>query len=105
MIALSQKARVLGLLRERGDRGITAADFLLPDVVDGGKPIARLAARVDELRSRGLTIVTEGRRAGFSIYVLREERRVAAVPPPATEPAVLVVSRPRSAVLGWDDAA
>lgn len=66
----SQTTRVLDALRYRGGRGITAADFALPDVIDGGQPIMRLAARVHELRSQGYRINDGGRKGPLEIYVL-----------------------------------
>jgi hypothetical protein len=46
--------RVLELARHRGPRGVHSSDFDVPgQTVDGGKPIRRLAARVDELRNHG----------------------------------------------------
>jgi hypothetical protein len=78
--APSQRQRVIRLLLDRGPRGISQRDFLLPGVVDGGKPIARLASRIDELRQEGADIVAGGWRSSFRIYVLREGTEVAHVP-------------------------
>jgi hypothetical protein len=75
--ARTQRERVLDALRRAGDHGITAVDFLLPDVVDGGPPIVRLPARVDELRHAGYVIVGAGRRAKCQVYVLNEPARAA----------------------------
>jgi hypothetical protein len=83
---LTQTQRVLRLLEQRGERGITAAD-LLPPVVDGLKPVGRLAARIDELRSRGLHIVTDRKGGGYARYILREPQRVAAAASAAPCPA------------------
>jgi hypothetical protein len=55
---MSQNARVLQLLQARGEDGIRPTDFLAPSVVDGGKPILRLPARIDELRKEGVGITT-----------------------------------------------
>ncbi|WCB92293.1 hypothetical protein DSM104299_00983 [Baekduia alba] len=107
---MTQTARVEQLLRRRGELGITAADFLLPDVADGGPPILRLAARVDELRSRhGVTIVTLFEHKGdarVARYVLREQHFVTASMPVNAPDASdqLLAPPPRSAVLGWEEA-
>jgi hypothetical protein len=61
---LTQKKRVERALERSGKRGITQADFLGPDVIDGRAPITRLAARIGELEQDGLTIVAGGRRDG-----------------------------------------
>ena len=105
---MTQVQRVEQLLRRRGEHGVTAADFLLPHVVDGLKPVARLAARIDELRSRGgLTIHTEGTRGGFAVYVLRETQRVTSTTPSASPPAdqLALATPPRSAIYGLEDPA
>jgi hypothetical protein len=106
---MTQTDRVYQLLRRRGEAGITVADFIGPETADGGPTVSRLAARVGQLRhERGLNIVAEGRRGGYVIYRLREEQRLT-VPAPAVapiEPGQLVpAAPPRSALLGWEDAA
>jgi hypothetical protein len=50
-----QNERVLRALR-RGD--VRPTDFLLPDVIDGGKPITRLGARIKDLRDQNFGIET-----------------------------------------------
>lgn len=72
MNQLSQKDRVLRLLRQRGNRGITAVDFLGPYVADGGKPITRVAARVQDLRDAGYDVQTVGKRNQCAVYVLMD---------------------------------
>jgi hypothetical protein len=45
---------VLALARRRGRRGVHSSDFdIAGATADGGKPIRRMAARVDELRNLG----------------------------------------------------
>lgn len=73
----SQTDRVLNALRKAGSRGITAVDFQLPDVIDGGPPIMRVAARVMDLRRQGHTIISAGTRQKCRRYEL------VAVPAPA----------------------
>lgn len=70
---MTQRARLLALLRDRGPAGVSPADFLLPDVADGGPPITRLAARALELRAAGFDVasVTDG--GAFTRYVLTSE--------------------------------
>ena len=74
----TQRHRVLQALR-RYPGGISSIDFLAPDVIDGGYPITRLAARIKELRSRGAEIFVDGRRNGCAIYRLHEAEPL---PPP-----------------------
>lgn len=69
--APTQVERVERLLRQRGEQGVTPVDFLLPNIVDGGRPITRVAARVLDLRNQGLNITTSGTRNGVAVYVLR----------------------------------
>lgn len=80
-----QRDRVLDLLLSRGETGVTQADFSPPRVVDGGKPIARLASRIDELRNgEGLPIVDAGWRSNLRVYRLLLEGAVDEVlEPPA----------------------
>src|SRR4051794_10993562 len=104
---MTQTDRVYALLRRRGEQGITAGEVAPPVGVDGGPPIFRVAARIADLRDRGQVIVTEGRRDGFAVYVLRERQRVT-VAAPAHVPGAsgqLVLDTPRSAILGPEDAA
>jgi hypothetical protein len=70
---VSQTDRVLALLRARGDRGVNLTDFSLPGVVDGGKPITRLAARIIELRDRGFFISRTMDANGTARYTLDSE--------------------------------
>jgi len=67
---VTQTERVIRALERAGDRGICAVDFLLPDVIDDGKPITRLAARVLDARGLGYDIVTDGERHGCAVYKL-----------------------------------
>lgn len=85
---MSQKARVLAALRSRGARGVTAVDFLLPDVIDGGRPITRVAARVLELRDEGHTIVVDGERDSCAVYRLLHDAQDG----PPTRPASQAVA-------------
>jgi len=78
MKKLSQSARVLRMLRRHPD-GVCQAEFLLPNVLDGGHPITRLAARVRDLKDEGYEIVVAGERYSCAVYKIVE----AASPPPA----------------------
>jgi len=49
----TQCERVLAALERSGAHGITQVDFALPNVIDGGPPITRVAARIKELRDQG----------------------------------------------------
>jgi hypothetical protein len=67
---MTQKQRVMAALEKAGAAGISPEDFLLPNVIDGGKPILRLPARINDLRNDGLSIDTEHTRT-TAIYTLR----------------------------------
>lgn len=67
---MTQTERVLRALQQAGDRGVTQVDFALPDVVDGGPPITRVAARVKDLRVQGHVIVGAGTRQSCRVYEL-----------------------------------
>lgn len=56
---MTQKERILKALKAAGATGISPEDFLLPDVIDAGKPILRVAARIDDLRKEGVKITTD----------------------------------------------
>jgi hypothetical protein len=86
MRKLSQKQRVLKAARAAGTTGLTSVDFLLPDVIDGGKPITRLAARIEELEADGIRFWRDGRRNGCVIYVLDAAHRPALRPPAQVAP-------------------
>lgn len=66
---MTQTERVLAALRNH-PRGITAVDFLLPNVIDGGTPITRVARCVGELRDAGHRIDNIGRRDKCVVYKL-----------------------------------
>lgn len=61
------------LLASRSYRGVCQADLLGPDVVDGGKPITRLAARIEDLETKRNCLFEDiGWRSGTKIYRLVE---------------------------------
>lgn len=64
----TQCDRVLAALYLAGARGITCIEFDAPNVCDGGEPIKRLAARVNELREAGFEIETAGTRNKCAVY-------------------------------------
>jgi hypothetical protein len=68
--ARSGAERVLELARRRGRHGVHQSDFDAGRVVDGGRPIRRLAARVDELKNRGHGFTTRRHRDRTTTYVL-----------------------------------
>lgn len=82
---------------------VEPADFLLPDVCDGGKPITRLAARIGELKQEGFPVVTMRKRP-TAIY---EHRPHPLVTVPENEPDWGDVSRyaDETAQLSLEDAA
>lgn len=69
---LTQTERVVRAIRRAGERGITQVDFLLPHVIDGGRPITRLAARVKDARDAGEQIVVDGERDSCAVYKIAE---------------------------------
>jgi hypothetical protein len=72
---MSQTKRVLKALENAGPRGVSASDFDgSQPVVDGGRQIKRLAARIGELRADGheiSSVSTKSDGAVFSRYVLQ----------------------------------
>lgn len=70
----SQSQRVLNALVKGGSVSPLDFDGSRP-IVDGGPPIKRLAARVGELRARGVEIVTQ-QMDGMALYVLVDGRPV-----------------------------
>lgn len=88
VVTLTQAQRIERVARQRGSHGFTVADFASPDVVDGGPPILRVAARVAELRSRGVPIVQAGRRGGLVIYQLPPDHYAPIVSVPTSTPAL-----------------
>ena len=74
----TQRDRVLRALRATGERGIAAPDFLLPGVIDEGKPIVRLPSRIHELREDGFVIHSRGTRNQCAVYVLVSEPEISA---------------------------
>ena len=83
----SQTKRALALLRERAaeGRGLNPTD-LLPPVANGRPPVTRMAARIDELRAAGFSIVSRREANRTATYYLVSEPR----PPllPSDEPAL-----------------
>lgn len=67
---MTQTDRVLAALTRAGARGLTQADFLMFPTIDGGPPITRLAARVEELRDEGFRVVSGERRDKCVVYRL-----------------------------------
>ena len=118
---MTQCDRVLAALYRHPDRGISQVDFLRYPTIDGGPPITRLAARVNELRDQGHLIVDAGIREKCKVYCLarelveaasdpvpgRDKRVVEPVPPPAAPDGQLFAAPTRrlnSAIYG-DEAA
>lgn len=66
---MSQCARILRAL-ESGP--VSPIDFAAPNVMDGGKPIMRVAARVQDLRGRGHDISTRTASNGTAVYTLMQ---------------------------------
>jgi hypothetical protein len=67
---MSQCSRILRAL-ERGP--VRPTDFLLPDVIDGEKPIIRVAARIQDLRDQGHEITTSTAANGVAVYQLEQD--------------------------------
>lgn len=70
---MTQTERILVALKQAGSYGLTQVDFIRLPTVDGGPPITRLAARVEELRDRGFTITSGERRDKCVVYRLKPQ--------------------------------
>jgi hypothetical protein len=86
---MTQNKRVLRALR-RHPQGICQGDFFPPNVLDGGYPITRLAARIKDLREQGHEIEVDGERWGYAVYKLAQARQEREPVPPAEMPAIPV---------------
>jgi hypothetical protein len=71
----TQTERVIAAARSPD--GVCQADFLLPDVIDGGPPIVRVGARIQDAEERGHTFAILGWRRKTRVY------RLVAEPEPA----------------------
>jgi|HubBroStandDraft_3_1064219.scaffolds.fasta_scaffold201560_3 hypothetical protein len=85
----TQTERVIAAARSY--RGITAVDFMLPNVVDGGPPITRVAARLWDAEQEGFSFECIGKRDRCKVFRLCGEpdvERTASNPPdrPANAP-------------------
>lgn len=70
---MTQAERVFDALYLADRRGITQIDFLRFPTIDGGPPITRVAARIEELRDRGYVITSGERRDRCVVYRLEGE--------------------------------
>jgi hypothetical protein len=105
---LTQRQRVLRALQHVRGTGLTQVDFDLPGVIDGGAPIKRVAARIEELRRDGYRIdVLPARRNRCVVYVLRTAHVHRPIEPADPQPdnAHLFGAGPRLAIFDFDDAA
>lgn len=75
---MTQRERTLNALRKAGTRGMTQVDWLRFPTPDGGPPITRIAARIQELRDEGHEIQSSGTRDRCALYILREPGLVVA---------------------------
>lgn len=66
-----QVDRVLAVLRAHPE-GVNETAFALPNVIDGGTPIRRVAPRIFELRQDGFDIETHRESNGTATYKLIE---------------------------------
>ena len=98
-----QTTRVLRALDRAGKHGITQIDFDAPDVIDGGTPIKRVAARVHELAEQGYRIEEAGRRNRCKVYRLSAAARPTTLgSPPAPSSPTASAETPRRVALGGD---
>lgn len=107
--ARSGAERVLELARKRGRHGVHCSDFAVAgNTADGGKPILRLAARIDELRLRGHWFDTRRRRDRTVDYILvRDAATVELALREAGEPERLFEPAPaplNAALIDWEAA-
>jgi hypothetical protein len=70
---------VLELARKRGRHGVHPTDFDAGRVVEGGKPIRRLPARIDKLKARGHWFTMRRNRDRTTTYVLVRDADVVAL--------------------------
>ncbi len=61
----------------RSFRGVCQVDFLLPDVCDGGGPITRVGARIQDAEDRGYVFETIGWRDKTKVFRLLSEPEAA----------------------------
>jgi hypothetical protein len=61
----------------RSPDGVSQADMLLPDVIDGGAPITRVGARIQDAEERGFVFETIGWRDRCKVYRLLSEPEAA----------------------------
>lgn len=66
----TQGERVLRALQRRPKSGVTRADFLAPNVIDGKEPIVNVPGRIYDLRQAGVGIEKAGTRNGCDVYRL-----------------------------------
>lgn len=64
---MTDKDRILARLRDGNT--VSPVDYQAP-TVDGGKPILRVAARINDLRNEGHRIDTIGKKHGCAVYAL-----------------------------------
>lgn len=108
---MTQKDRILAALYRAGKFGISQIDFDLPDVIDGGTPIKRVAARIEELRDQGFAIRSGERRAKCVVYRIEsgghQNERPATSEPASDNGGALELfgDRPRLAIFDEDVAA
>lgn len=78
---MSQTARFHRALEKAGRQGITRLDFERDPVIDGGPPILRAARCADDLKRRGIDIVSDphGGPGRCAIYWLREHAPTGAI--------------------------
>jgi hypothetical protein len=72
----------------RSFRGVAQVDFLAPNVCDGGTPITRLAARIEEAKDRGYAFDVIGTRSKCRVYRLADDAESGRRPEPPHPPAV-----------------
>ena len=102
---MTQTERVLEALARAGARGITQVDFLRYPTADGGPPITRVAARVEELRDQGYCIVSGERRDKCVVYRLQPEKQLEPPMDEHLEPNALFDLEPRNAIFDEEQAA
>jgi hypothetical protein len=75
VVDVTQVERVIEAARSF--QGVCQVDFLLPDVIDGGAPITRLGARIQDAEERGYVFETIGWRDKTKVYRLLSEPEAA----------------------------
>jgi hypothetical protein len=95
---VTQTDRVIAAARSF--RGVCQVDLLGPETVDGGPPITRLAARIQDAEAKGFAFEIIGWRKSTKVYRLIDAEQVpASAADPPVSPAAAGMPSPRGDLL------